>query len=539
MTNLKFTKYDNFSKTNILYASLLIIIAIIYVLMSYFTPPQYDDLLFVSVYHRYNNGNDNFSLQALTNYFLELRKFDNSRIANLLSPFSTILYPWNRIFPFITGILISVIVYFSLKICNIKKDKYKFTILVWFSMIIFLPWRNSLFVADYSLNYIYAGAISLIFIYLMTIKRDILNNTLYFILMIPLALICGAWHEGFSVAIISGLLMLALLRNLKMGYRWYVILLLFILSTAFIVLCPGIISRSGREIGEKFNSITWKFLFDSAALIILFFILILCALFKIGRIWICRAFSSDSFIVTFTASITAGLLSIIVEHTPRTSFWADLCSIISLFIILHPAINKFLKWKLANLITPILLILCLTQSILSIVIQKRLSDENKIIMSQFNYKSSSTVFHDIIDPKSISLLTLYFPSKSTWVNGFQYRALEELLNIKEPAVVPTILRKLPSNPEILSNNNSKHKIKRINSMLFTDRIHDLDINSTATIKLKIKGSNEYIHSYATLLNFQTETGDSLTYVYPLYIPSDQIEAIEITQYYKKIRKQSY
>lgn len=63
-------------------------------------------------------GSSDFSLSALAGYFRELRLNDNSRLANVLSPFTTLITPWRYLFPWLTGLAIAFIAALGVRICG-------------------------------------------------------------------------------------------------------------------------------------------------------------------------------------------------------------------------------------------------------------------------------------------------------------------------------------------------------------------------------------------------------------------------------------
>jgi len=522
-----------FFSGNAAYAIVMFTIAVIYSIMSYLTPPQFDDLAFMSLYREWNNGSSDFSISAIYRFCQELRQEDNSRLANMLSPFSTIISPWRNLFPYITGLMVSSIVFLGIRMCRVGVNRFYHSILLWAMMIVFLPWRNNLFVADYSLNYIYAAAVSLLFIYVMTSKMELLCNNVMFFPVALLAVVAGMWHEGFSVPSLTGLGIWFMKRLIKsrrltaVDVRWLVVYAVYLAATCCIVFCPGVMTRSGREIGAHFNNIGFKTVVDLAPSILLALSVVVISCFRTKRHLVSEAFRHNDFFVLFFISLAAAALSLVVRHTPRTSFYPSLCSILSLLILYRRPLNVMMRSKYAPAVSCVLLVLCVVQSVYAVFAQKKFYDEYKEIFTLAVESDSSTIYYDCISPDEVSIATLYMPARTAWVTGYHYfwfgNAMERRDGI---SVVPTSLRHTPQNTEIISALNSKHMIRRSENALFTDYIPDFNTADQAQLRLRRKGAPADEVVGALVLNFVNEDGDSLAYIRPYRIDLQDIDLIE-------------
>lgn len=516
------------------YAIVLLAIAVIYSIMSYLTPPQFDDLAFMSLYREWNNGSSEISLSAIFRFCQELRQEDNSRLANMLSPFSTIIAPWRDLFPYVTGVMVSAIVFLGVGMCRrAVGNRFYCSILLWAMMILFLPWRNNLFVADYSLNYIYAAAVTLLFIHVMTCGMELLRNKVVFFPVALLAVIAGMWHEGFSVPTLAGLgiwFMKRFIKSRRLGrdeVRWLVVYAVSLAATCYIVFCPGVMTRSGREIGAHFNNIGLKTVVDLAPSIILVLSVGVMSCFRSKRHSVAEAFRSDDFFVLFFVSVAAASLSLVVRHTPRTSFFPSLCSIISLLILYRRPLNAMMRAKYAPAVSCGLLALCVAQSVYAVFVQKKFYDEYKEILALVAASDSSTIYYDCLSPDDVSVATLYMPARTAWVTGYHYFWLGKAMGRgDEISVVPTSLRHTPQSTEIISAINSKHVIRRSENALFTDHIPDLNTADQALLRLRRKGAPADEVVGALVLNFVNEDGDSLAYIRPYRIALQDIDLIE-------------
>ncbi len=67
------------------------LIAVIYAVMEWLTPFQFDNIVFDAVYLEFSGGSSDFSLDAYLQYINHIRQEDNWRMANILAPASTLI----------------------------------------------------------------------------------------------------------------------------------------------------------------------------------------------------------------------------------------------------------------------------------------------------------------------------------------------------------------------------------------------------------------------------------------------------------------
>lgn len=394
-------------------------------------------------------------------------------------------------------------------------------------MILFLPWRDSIFVADYSLNYVYASAVTLPLLWLLGEGRASLRRGPAFAGTLLLALLAGVWHEGFAAPMLAALGLLCLARRLRMGgWRWWAVVVLYFLATCFIIFCPGILARSGREVGSRFGHLTYKVIFDLAAVILLIGSAALLTLFRAGRRMLREAWENDSFILASGVALAAGVLSIIVEHTPRTSFWPDLCALLALLILWRRPIEAIMQRRLAPWIAGILTLCCLAQSVLALTWQHKYYKEYQEVIALFENTDSETVYYDLILPQSVSKLTLNFPSRSAWFTDFQYYVLEMAYERPGAAVVPTALRHLPQHPDTISPPGAATIVMKTGTHLYTNRLPRRRYSDHGAVLLRLHDEPERVWIGAHIIDFTTEEGDSLSYVYPFFTNVSRIMAVD-------------
>jgi len=423
------------------YIIMLAVVAAIYATMSYLTPMQYDDLLFIATYRQYlpEGSGDMFDSDAWTGYINELRQYDNSRISNMLSPFSTIIEPFRTVFPYITGLCVAAIVAMTVRLAGYRRRLVVPGVAAWTAITVFLPWRNFIFVPDYSLNYIYSATVTMLFVVMLlrVARRPSRWLTAAAVLM---AVVAGGWHEGFAIPTVAGLGVYTLVRRFRMPLRWYAVVGVYVVAALLFCLSPGMLSRGTRELTEPTAYVdNFKMLCDLILVIGALFVVIVMAVVPAWRHTLREQAVQPVFVIFMTAALASATISVVFAHTARTAFWPEMCAIVALAALLRPAVAAVSARPASYAGAGVLTALLMTHAVHAARWQYMLREEYREIMARFE-SGEMTVYYDIIMPESVPATTLYFPSKSTWVTWFQYNCLDQMLGSYGHAVVPTSLR---------------------------------------------------------------------------------------------------
>lgn len=84
------------------------IIAVIYAVMEWLTPFQFDNIVFDAVYLEFSGGSSDFSLDAYLQYINHIRQEDNWRMANILAPASTLILNNKPLFSALCGLCVGL-----------------------------------------------------------------------------------------------------------------------------------------------------------------------------------------------------------------------------------------------------------------------------------------------------------------------------------------------------------------------------------------------------------------------------------------------
>lgn len=423
--------------------SILAIVAVVYTAMSWLTPLMFDDLLFISSYREITGG-DAFSLEGYADFFMQLRNNDNSRLSNEVFP-AIILWPGTRIiFNVLTGLMMSVII---LLVSRIATSRWTPTggccIAIWFALLITLPWRNNLFVTNYSLNYIYSAVITLSFAIVMLRVLRGEGSKLFVAAALLLGLLTGAWHEGFAAPMLGALGVVGCVdgfRRRRISVPFWSIIIISALVMLVFALSPGILNRAGRELGGDV-SLSYRLprlVVNNYLVIGTIIFVAVGALTSKGRKLIASTFA-DYWCVLFALVALFGLaICMLVNPTPRTAFWPQMAATVLwlrwLWLRYHQRVTG---WKRTAAIT-IMAVFIAVQSSVSIYWQHKYFVEHNEIIAMLE-KSPGTVFYDVIDPGNVPIISMYMPARIEFHDVFGPYAFTQYYGRKDLAVVPTAL----------------------------------------------------------------------------------------------------
>lgn len=381
---------------------------------------------------------------------MEIRKADNCRLSNIMDPVFTMMSPWKEIFPWLNGLLCAASIYLIIRIARIKRDLTATTALIWFAVVVCLPWRNSMFITDYALNYVFPAFLTLAFIYIVC-NTDIRNWSIPTTMAVALfAMPVGAWHEGFFVPAICGFGVWGLSRRFRLSWKWWLIMITYSATALVFALSPGMLTRAFREITVEPREVPlWEIIYDLATCAFVAFIYIRASLSAKGRKLLKTSCGDQAFVVLTVAAFVGIIISLAVTHRPRTVFWPNLCVIASLTIFASKYISttegrKQRKLRATVTVAAIAAMLfCVAHGAYCLIWQYRFHKENEVIMGQVE-AGVNEVYCDRLHRHSPRVLTLCFPTSHIWI-PFHYRALGERIG-RHIAVVPTALRNVRLTP---------------------------------------------------------------------------------------------
>lgn len=487
---------------------ILLLISCLYTLFSFWTPEAYDDWVFMAEWRDVNGGKP-LTLSALYDFWKDIRLYDNGRIANVLSPLSTVYSPWKEIFPILTGIFVAGIVVFTAFFSFGKKCLSPFLIsVVWVPVLLLLPWRNSLFVADYSLNYIWATIVTMSFMVSVVWCERHGWNIYNFVLCLILAFIAGGWHEGFAVPTLAGFVLYTL-KRLRFSSQWYIVGIFYGAVTLSFYFCPGLLARTQEQMGGfAFGMSYLKMAFDFLAVMALVMLVGLTAVIPSLRKYLREAWCNIWF-VTGSGIVAVGtVLSLLFTHQPRSSFWPDLFAIIMIFILTRPLWMRLKMSSFGSFLTALALCICAIPMYYALIWQYELYRESKSILTDLEKSESGTVFHNIIKGSDIPMAALKMTNHPAWVTDFNHTSLKNYTGKPYVAVVPTVL----GNPS--SYASESYLEGNADAMLIGNAVvlpYDAGKIRSENVEIELKDGRG-LRVIALILPYMTPMGVPYTYV---------------------------
>ena len=110
------------------------LISLLFGLMYYYSPLLCEDLHFQVLYRLFNDGESGFSLDGWLAFINDIRNYDNSRLANILTFFSTIWKPFNYLFPWFTGMAVASIIFMVVKYGLGKQSTWSSIGIMWIAI---------------------------------------------------------------------------------------------------------------------------------------------------------------------------------------------------------------------------------------------------------------------------------------------------------------------------------------------------------------------------------------------------------------------
>lgn len=506
--------------------ALLTVMTAFYCLMYYWTPFQLDDYIFRSVYFENNGWDSGFSLRAMAGYISDIRAADNSRWANVMSPFSTTIQPWAALFPWVTGVLTSLLIFLIAR--TIRKDFWAILALTWGAVFILLPWRNALFVADYALNYVWGAVINVVFI-LLTIRYMQTHKGFAWVCMA--AILSGVWHEGFTLPTLAGLLVMTLTTRLKRDARWWVVGFVCLALCICNFLSEGMIRRlsNGGVQGAVATPVGLKGLVDYAALILGLAVMAAGACFSRGRTAWKRCLKDPAFLTFAVAGLCGAVFSLLLQHSPRMAFYPGICYIAATGIFIREcrfrSRNALRMLRIGGILSAVC---CMAFSVSILTWTYRFYRQDRVIMRLMDQSATGTVFYDIIMPEEVPIYTLAYPAKSQYVDYITLWGLAQSQARDEAAVVPTSLREArPADSESLGGgyyrkgNAIYMEPGNLDGTLPVRGDYRLDGGSFEVTFTD--GSHEEIAGVA--FPYRNAYGERYVYLKPYRIPTESVSAI--------------
>lgn len=504
--------------------AVLLTVAVLFALLSQFTDYHVEDLSFQRYYLDYNGQSDDFSLPAFSRLTYDTFWTDNARWANIFTALITLMVPkW--VFSVTTGVVVAAIFWLMTVIAGVSR-KFRAAAMLALATAgyILLPWRGSMLLTTYLLNYVYPSLFSLLTIVILDRCERKAPGAWTVVAGCLCAFLTGWGHEALGMSLCVSLLVYAIINRFSLPRVWFIIAICLILGTVVTVFTPGILTRAGKGSAELggFSAI-FKTLNLIPAILILAAVMVVVLVPAKMRRRALGIMAGGDFVICFTGAVVGTIISLKFSDSARSSWFAETFAMITILMLLRIFPEKIKR--LCNPVTTVMLYIAFTLFTLNLIRwQWRFFQQDKEIHAALAESPSGTVFYDIIDPMGCRYETLFIATRNMWVNNFNYDCLTRRFR-KEVAVVPTALESYSGQPDRELPGSAKLKVYR--GVLFSDSIF-ADIHDNVQIDFTT-ADGQVMEGVACLANpFTLPDGTRKLYIWPFsYLTPDRIVAADL------------
>ncbi len=298
-------------------------------------------------------------------------------------------------------------------------------------MVFVLPWNDQMYVFDFQLNYVWASAVML---YMLT---RVLNGGGRVLPSFFIGVLVGMWHEGFSIPLTCGIIMIFLLskpHRTKSNYAGLVGLLIGIL---WLVTVPSTMAR--MKWTPPFAS-----RYETVLLIALpAIVFVLTAVYFIIR----RKAYKDLRIAVFLSIVLSSLfIMLVTKHGPRVGWCALWMAGVGFVYLCGEYIHKLCASIWVKYISCFIYAFAVLHLIFVDVMCYRLGTETSDILEEYNKNHEQTIFHKLTLRQDAPMICFQRPYYDWFAHKNSVKLAGDVYGGNGPKVVPIELR-MATRPE--------------------------------------------------------------------------------------------
>lgn len=416
-------------------------IALSFFFLALWTPLMQDDLVFMAQAADLSRIDDpsavpGFSVDAWLGHIKLMYLENNGRLANILAPVGAWLLPqWLR--ALLIGLCAAWIFYMVAAIASDGRPRWRGVLALWALSLVAWPWRDRLMFWDYALNYLFASALLLPFLYLFCKKR--LSDGL-----VAVGALCGffgAWiHDGSAVCMAAVVFFLALMRRFRLSRGQWVMAVALLLGSVAVLASPGEWQRASGEVGSV--SLRRNLLVSLRIEPLVWLLFLLLGYLAVFRRDLLRKFLGDELLLgTALMALFSFLMSVVLDPSGRYGWQAEVfvsAALLGLWNLAGLRLSPALKTTLAAVSALFAGIVMVS----AVLFQHRLWVENGEILSEAEFSPTGTVFRDVLSIEDEPITALRLPATGVWANSFQMACANALRSSRGRmvAVVPERFR---------------------------------------------------------------------------------------------------
>lgn len=521
--------FKRLSVNRVMVAATLLSMWVIFMLIEQFTAFQLDNLLFERTYLDFTGDEVRFSWSALVDYVLSIRRDDNWRLGNILAPLTTLFCPkW--LFSALVSGAFTFTAWAVARIVSGKGDDFTALTLTWASMVVFLPYSHTLFIGDYALNYIVAGALSLIFILLLASGKW--RRGWRAVAVMGLAPVVAWWHEGFALPVVAGLMCYALSRKGRVPWAVYAAGGVLGVVALGVALCPGMMSRiSGREAGHAalLHDAVRSGIYNCLTLLLAAAVTIGLLLPRLrGSL---RRMLHDGWFCFFAGSAFAALLlSVGTSYSARTAYWPQICSMVAFGRWFYPEMERRAGAGSRFAAGVVALCLCMVQGLATLPWVWRVWKVHCEAMEEALASPRHTACVDVIYPEDVPWYCRDMPASIEFIETFNYRCLNDRY-FKLRSTMAVVPRVLGEELQGLSCDTVSVDpvVCRAGDALYGARIPTGHGSENITCDITLTDGRVLRGHGAVIIDFIDRDWRRLTYIKPFGIKGAQVAGISLSR----------
>lgn len=422
------------------------LVTVLFAALFYYAPVALDNVGFEDSYRVYNGGNEDFSLQALWRFITEMRLVDNGRFANIVSLCMGLFVPrW--LVALISGCMVAATFQLMAVFAGVRRQARPVWMLVLtVASVAMLPWRNDIIIIDYALNYVYASAVTMAA--LAVFKRAAVHGLRGWWLVgaIVMVFVAGAWHEGFSVPVLCGLGVYALVRRFRLPAVFYILTLVYAAGIALLITAPAFWMRAAGEVslpGLIASPLTYAFWVRGLCLLVV--ILLAIMLIRPLRRRLSGFAGAFNFVVPAVAVLGAFFILLSLRVFGERATWpCNFFAMVAIACLMNRCLGE--GGVVARRVSTWVAALALTFIMACAIYWQRLLYIEHVHIEQLMKASpTGTAFYDPLDDQHVGWRSFYMTARYLWKEDFQFRVINKMESPAPPpgvfyTLAPTALR---------------------------------------------------------------------------------------------------
>lgn len=443
----------------------------------------------------------------------------NGRLANLLA-FGVLLLPGWCVFLLnslaFAGMLLGIL---RLTFGREWGRHYLALLLAAIALWVALPWQDNLASQDYFMNYVWSSALNLLFLSLLFCPSPRIGV----VKLCLLGAIAATMHEGMSVAICAGLLIMLFARKRESSLAP---LLVYMLFSLWPLLSPGIWALAGKR-----TSVPFDLHFFTHTIALAAWPVVVAGLLTVWNALRNHSFTRRSLVVW--CIILTAIAICIVSHQGGRALWLPLClSIVVILSLVRPRLS--VRWKRAS--TAVSFAALMIWGLWVCAWQYYASRERNLLIAELR-GGSDIVYIDLLQPDEMPWLLM---GTVAYVNGDQtvrsniaahlYGDAWRVLALLPRDWQGKQIEELPSIPGTAGAHGLPYMFLTRRPVKEARYIHDPSRASTVA-RNPLKSVRSYIKSdprEETILMENRQLSDSLWVCRPLYI-APSLVGVQVVQ----------